>query len=134
VQVPGGFAAHGGNDARGANDLPDVVMVAFTIDSPSARTVRIGPTARARSIKGRGVAQYILRPLACGLGDDGPAVDIDGDEPFQPVTPVHRLAPAIAQAAHKNVLTAPGAKPVPSTANVTPGVKPSRMSTEPNDS
>ena len=101
VKAPGFLAAFGGNDAAGPESLADVGVVEFAVElrigqHEADRTNGVGGIhegAKVRSVVGRaGVSLLREHKLS---------VEIDGDQPLQPMTPGPRLLVVVVHASHQ---------------------------------
>src|SRR5947208_12357273 len=119
MQLPVGLASFSRNDALCANLLADVPMVAFAVELGISHNGS-DATACNHFIEQRAQGGAVIdRSLVGPLRQDQTQTGIDSQEPFEPVTPRHGGAPpCCSRRRMKNVLTAPGAKPVASTATV----------------
>lgn len=95
ANAPGRFPSFGGDDARGAHDLTDVLMVSLAVkrcigqDPPDGRSMRrcIDQRAERRTV----VGGASLR----GLCQDYLPIHVDGHQPLEPKAPGKALGPIL---------------------------------------
>src|SRR6266496_42596 len=96
VQLPTGLASFGWNDAL-CPELPtDVPVVSFTIKLGVVQYGSYGVAGRSDFIEQRTQRSAVIDwSLVRSLRQDQAALGIDGQKPFEPVTPWHRRAPML---------------------------------------
>src|SRR6267154_3664042 len=117
VKFPARLTSLSRNDTLCANLLADVPVVALAvklgIGHNGSNAVAWNHFIEQRSQGGAVINRSLMSPLR----QDHAQMRINSQEPFEPVTPRHRSA-AMLLTPTKNVLMAPGASPVASTATV----------------
>src|SRR5512140_1969983 len=117
VKLPAWLASFSRNDALRANLLTDVPVVALAVELGIGHNASNG-VAWNHFIEQRSQGGAVIdRSLVSLLRQDNAQTRIDSQEPFEPVTPWHRRT-AMLLPSTNDVLMAPGASPVASTATV----------------
>ncbi len=112
---PGFLSTLGGDHALCPELLTDVSMIPFAVELCIGQDQSDGSLLRGGFDHRGQIGAVVPRTAARGLRQQELLIQIRYHHPLQPMPPRQRLLPVMVQATHKNVLTAPCAKPVAST-------------------